>query len=141
MGKESIGMDRGKGRGRHQVDLLHDETVWVFWGRSLKIVFGTPLPKKKIIFTFVARRSITSKIVMPPKNNFLLLFWGNIVFLKKQLNEKRVEPQCLPKRLYWFFRRPRYSKRSCLPQMGFSQFSKNTPFFRKTCFIIKTFFN
>ncbi len=37
-----------------------------FWGKYLKTVFGTPFPKKKVIFIFVVRRPDLSKKVIPP---------------------------------------------------------------------------
>ncbi len=62
------------------------QMVWSFWGKNLEIVLGTSFqtssPFKKVIFIFVIRRHIPSKMVMPSENNLLLLFWKTLFFEK-----------------------------------------------------------
>ncbi len=71
---------------------------------------------EKVVFIFVVRRPVPSKMVTGPKNYCLWLLWKLLFFPKKLLNEKYSKPQCLRKRL------PLPSKRLCSPTNGFSQF-------------------
>ncbi len=77
----------------------------VFWGKDFKAVFGTLFIEKVILFIFVVWHSIPWKMVMPPKNYFLQLFWKILFFLfllKKLLYEKYSKSHFLQKSLYWF---------------------------------------
>ncbi len=119
--------------------------AWVVWfffvfflfflGKNLKLIFGTPFPQKNVIFIFVVRRPVPSKMVMSSKNNFSLLFWKILFYSKKLFNEKYSKRQCQRKWLYWLLSPDTLlrSKWSSTPTNGFffGVFSKNTAFIEK----------
>ncbi len=71
-------------------------TVWVFLRKkNLKTVFGTQFTKKKVIFIFVVRPTVPSKMVTSPKNNFSLIFW-KILFFSKKLLAKKIFKTSMP---------------------------------------------
>ncbi len=113
-------------------------TVLGFWEKKLQTVFVTHFPPKKIVFIFVVRCLLPSKIDMPPKIIFLCYFGIFFFFWKKLLNEKYSKRQCLRKTLYWFLSpdAPSLQNGHVLPQMGFSQFSQKS-FSRQTYFVRK----
>ncbi len=61
----------------------------LFWGKNLKTIFGYPFFAEKVIFIFVVRRPIPSKMVMPPKIFFAIIL-ENIVFFWKNCQMKNI---------------------------------------------------
>ncbi len=108
-----------------------------FLRKKLKNCIWYPIYQKKC---YIVRPSVLSKIVMPPKNNFSLIFWKILFFSKKLLNEKYSKRRCLQKRLYWFLQpgAPSPQNDHALPQMGSSQFSPKILLVSKNFFYNKT---
>ncbi len=104
-------------------------TVRFFLRKNLKTVFGTPFLPKKVIFIFVVRRLVPSKMVLPPKIIFHSYFGKYCFFSKNLLKEEYSKPQRLQKTLHRFLSSdaPLLSKRSYAPTNGFfAVFSENT---------------
>ncbi len=85
------------------------------------------------IHTYIYIPPFPQKWWRPPKNNFSLIYWKILFFLKKMLDKKYSKRRYLQKRLYWFLSPGASpSKEPCPPTNGFfAVFSKNTAFFEK----------
>ncbi len=105
------------------------------WRKNLKTVFDTLFPTEKVIFIFVIRWLIPSKMVVPRKIIFRCSFGKYYFFSKKLLNKKYSKPHFLLKRLYWLLSLdgPFPSKRSS-PINVFSNFSPKILCFLKNLF-------
>ncbi len=110
----------------HQfITFKSDGTGFFFLGKNLKSVFGTPCPKKFVIFIFVVRHPVPPKMIMSPKNNFSLLFW-KYCFIQKNNFMKNIQNVNTNKNGYTeFCHQTPFSPQNgqVLPQMGFLEFS------------------
>ncbi len=112
----------------------------VFWGKNLRTVFGIPFLAEKIIFIFIIRRTVRSKMVMHPKNYFSRLFWKILHFLEKIVKWKIFKTSFPTKKgcVDFCCQTPPIPQNGyVLSQVVFRIFPQKYCFFRKTCFIIK----
>ncbi len=106
------------------VFLAFIQSIWGFWGKNFKVMFGTPFPTEKVIFIFVVWHPISWKMVMTPKIIFCGYFVKYCFFFFKLFYKKYSELHFLQKSLYWFLSPDNSfpAKWSCLSINGFSQF-------------------
>ncbi len=104
-----------------------------FGGINLKTVFGTPFPTERVVFIFVVRRPVPSKMVVPSKNYFSLIVWKLLFFfIGKKVKWKIFKTSMSTKKVVSIFvaRRPLPLKTVKFSHKWFlSVFFENTAFF------------
>ncbi len=105
----------------------------VFVGKTYNSIQYPISHRKSYIFIFAVGRPVPSKMVLPPKNNFLPLFWKILFFSEKIVKWKIFKTSMLTRKVTMTFvarRRVLLPSKWYVPQIVFRNFFR-TAFFEK----------